>query len=1119
MRQRLLSTLCAIVVLWGSAEAVELHDRFRTFTRELLKSEYLNDWQDDTAAKINELVAFHPADSTKSGTATHDTLAANGDAQITTMDPLVSLSASDSLKFHRANINRAHFDTIFVGPVPATAPSWAIGVTAGHQSHFSYADTDTLNADSLTVSGPAVFDGAVNLNSTFSIGTTAVTATATELNILDGVTATTAELNILDGVTSNATELNLLDGVTALGTLSAITYDQTIAKLDTTIGSVGTSGGGGYKVIVGSLLNWDDNCVGGNRWQGRWDCSGSYEAWREKEKSTSWYQASRGDTTAQFPTNYAIKIQVGQDSTTVLNRDTGELWMAFAMASSGQHMIGNTGDTVNDMAMKDGTLYLATGGGNASWGFAHRINFLSDISEANYISGLRRWPFNIQNRNASGGTEVNMSSVAIVNNTVNAVAVVRDPFGLSDENGAPKHWWVTVDGAGTASAYNPHTNAIYDASDAGNSGTFGVLSSRGRFLRHSEDGTTDDFRPRNTIFNITADGWDVSGGVFQYDQSGANDFGWTVGVTMSDGATIEGQSIVGYNDDIAIIGSDQGVYNFHFAPNTAGAVTASNSVGARQRLSSTVNAPIEFGDAVLVAAFEDNTTDSSPYGNTLTATNGGTVSAVFGNGYSGCVGCYLTREDDTDLAIIGADMTVSLWTKTSFVGAAILVAIEELAAGDNGYFTIGLDASGNPYFQIQDSASATSQVFPSIVIADGKWHHIAVTFQNDINTSIIYLDGVNVGSATTAIATSADDDLRIGESPATTPYYNGLIDELAISKSVVSADAIAKLHAEGRKQLNRGGSPINRDHLHAADVDYVDALDNGIWLAGNEDSLTVFDGRLALQTFGASGTINDAKLIQNAGTDSIGVIIVTNTETILIQPDVSLEKMASSQLYHKEPILIGETVVVDSAGVGGIFWTANDAIGAAFNARKTDVFVLDGTYGHVNLLSGSGDGIHLHCSGARSAVGGDDGGVEFQGNSGGSGAITFTANGRVSNCGFYTAPSGGGGGASAVAMSTGSYGSFDHNVIRNADNIGIYIAMGHARVTNNLILAADDQAIYGETTSDGSVIMGNNSQTNNGTNFIEVAAGGNYVTVVGNVGDKPVVNNGTGGVSSANIEF
>jgi hypothetical protein len=42
-----------------------------------------------------------------------------------------------------------------------------------------------------------------------------VTASTAELNILDGATVTTAELNILDGVTSTAAELNILDGVTA----------------------------------------------------------------------------------------------------------------------------------------------------------------------------------------------------------------------------------------------------------------------------------------------------------------------------------------------------------------------------------------------------------------------------------------------------------------------------------------------------------------------------------------------------------------------------------------------------------------------------------------------------------------------------------------------------------------------------------------------------------------------------------------------------------------------------------------------------------------------------------------------------------------------------------------
>ena len=75
--------------------------------------------------------------------------------------------------------------------------------------------------------GIEIADGLLTLGSTAVTATAAelnildgVTATASELNILDGVTSTTAELNILDGVTSTASELNYLDGVTA-GTVTA----------------------------------------------------------------------------------------------------------------------------------------------------------------------------------------------------------------------------------------------------------------------------------------------------------------------------------------------------------------------------------------------------------------------------------------------------------------------------------------------------------------------------------------------------------------------------------------------------------------------------------------------------------------------------------------------------------------------------------------------------------------------------------------------------------------------------------------------------------------------------------------------------------------------------------
>ena len=86
----------------------------------------------------------------------------------------------------------------------------------------------------LYIDGVAYVD-AINFNGTAISATAAelnimdgVTSTAAELNILDGVTSTAAELNILDGVTSTAAELNVLDGITAVvGELNALDLGST----------------------------------------------------------------------------------------------------------------------------------------------------------------------------------------------------------------------------------------------------------------------------------------------------------------------------------------------------------------------------------------------------------------------------------------------------------------------------------------------------------------------------------------------------------------------------------------------------------------------------------------------------------------------------------------------------------------------------------------------------------------------------------------------------------------------------------------------------------------------------------------------------------------------------
>jgi len=80
-------------------------------------------------------------------------------------------------------------------------------ITAGTKCKITY-DTKGL------VTGGADLEASDIPNLTLA-KITDVTASAAEVNVLDGITASTAELNILDGVTADATEINVLDGITA----------------------------------------------------------------------------------------------------------------------------------------------------------------------------------------------------------------------------------------------------------------------------------------------------------------------------------------------------------------------------------------------------------------------------------------------------------------------------------------------------------------------------------------------------------------------------------------------------------------------------------------------------------------------------------------------------------------------------------------------------------------------------------------------------------------------------------------------------------------------------------------------------------------------------------------
>lgn len=589
---------------------------------------------------------------------------------------------------------------------------------------------------------------------------------------------------------------------------------------------------------------------------------------RNESRNTSWYAE-----VGHMPTRLLIWIDNAQDSIHIWDRADMTEWMVFDGNAS--DMLVSSGSNLNGLAFLDGRLYVASGGGIA----LGVVDFVKDKGYNYSTSGLQTYKTDISGRNDGDGFLALNASPAIVSNTVNAVAAIRDPDGGEDEFGRPKHI-VAVGTAGGISVSDAGIDNIYDSSN-----TTDILHLEGTsegIVAATSDGVRDNLYTKWDIRTISADAW-ITDGRWANSNAGYEDLPWNNAAVVSKCAVIEGASIAEAETDLLVLGSDEGLAIGHEG-------RSGSRADGLMFIVNTKNHPPYSSTVVDVWSLDDAT---GLFGKTLTANDVGVTygTGVIGNCATFVSDDYLERLGDADFNLGTGDWCWAFWIQIPTLGGVNRNLMQADDGGVADYVKVQYrgDSSGKLELQISDDngASSDSIMTAATGLDDGAWHHVVVGRSG--SNWVIRLDGEpsNTGAVTSAAASIDPDDFWMGAKGSA----NGLkLDQFAWIKGRYLSDSECRfLHRRGLSAIQ---SSVNTsDALDAADVVYVAVDPNGEYiLAGNETNFVIFNrfGIPILEDASPGGNIQDAAVWSSPGSTGPSYAIGAASAVEVVQEAVIL---------------------------------------------------------------------------------------------------------------------------------------------------------------------------------------------------------------------------------------
>ena len=147
------------------------------------------------------------------------------------------------------------------------------------------------------------------------------------------------------------------------------------------------------------------------------------------------------------------------------------------------------------------------------------------------------------------------------------------------------------------------------------------------------------------------------------------------------------------------------------------------------------------------------------------------------------------------------EYTISAWVKTEPTGKWQTVIGKEPVAGNPRNYGIFVAGNTNLLGVNYTTGGAWKTAFSKTVAADGKWHHVAATFDGKVLRA--YFDGVMEGETKTEIPPDHNTEpVRIGRwGNPRGDYWSGVLDEVAMFNQALTEDEIQDITMNMRDAL------------------------------------------------------------------------------------------------------------------------------------------------------------------------------------------------------------------------------------------------------------------------------------------------------------------------------